>query len=220
MAATVEPPVTLFQKPIKAVLGDAVEAAQMPLGLTPKVFNPVDVMATFADEYFVVVDPSVVKLRNIQHIIHLKTVCIDDAIRQDLLSDNWNQRRCLRVWDHGGVHLATTLYKAKDWHFPGCASAPSPLAHASEIAFVCFHFAGEFIALHLAGDKPSQPLIKSDRRIRLDADHHRRRSCGGPGHKMLQQLLLLPDGHPALSLIEHWLSLVPELALSYFSPKN
>ncbi len=66
----------------------------MPFGLTPNVFNPVDVMATFADEYVAVVDPAVVKLRNIQHIIHLNTVCVGDAIRQDLLSDNENQRRC------------------------------------------------------------------------------------------------------------------------------
>jgi hypothetical protein len=71
MVATVETPVTLFQKPVTAVLGDAVEAAQGPLGLTPTVFNPVDVMAAGTDEYFSVVDPSVVKLRNIQHIIHV-----------------------------------------------------------------------------------------------------------------------------------------------------
>ena len=109
MAATVETPVTLVQKPVKAVLGDAVEAAQVPLGLTPKVFNPVDVMAACTDEHFAVVDPSVVKLRNIQHILHLKTVCIDDAIRPDLLSDNREQRRRLRVRDNGGVYLAATL---------------------------------------------------------------------------------------------------------------
>ena len=65
MATTVETPVTLFQKPIKAILGDAVEAAQMPLGLTPKVFNSVNVMAPFTDKHFAVVDTSVVKLRHI-----------------------------------------------------------------------------------------------------------------------------------------------------------
>lgn len=82
MAATVETPVTLFQKPVKAVLGDAVEAAQVPLGLTPKVFNPVDVKAAFSDEHFAVVDPSVMKLRHIQHIIYLETVCIDESRRR------------------------------------------------------------------------------------------------------------------------------------------
>ena len=109
MAVTVETPVTLFQKPVKAVLGDAVEAAQVPLGLTPKVFNPVDVLTAFIDEHVAVVDSSVVKLRNIQHIIHVKTVGIDDAVRHDLLSDNRDQQRRLRVRDNGGVYLAATL---------------------------------------------------------------------------------------------------------------
>ena len=53
---------------------DAVEAAQMPIGLVPKVFNPVDVMAAFADKHLAVVDAPVVKLRNIQHIVYLNTV--------------------------------------------------------------------------------------------------------------------------------------------------
>ncbi len=123
MAATVEPPVTLFQKPIKAVLGDAVEAAQMPLGLTPKVFNPVDVMAACADDYFAVVDTSVVKRRNIQHLIPLKPVCINDAIRQDLLSDNWNQRRGLRVWDMAVYTLPPRFKRPKTGTFP---AAPLP----------------------------------------------------------------------------------------------
>ena len=55
MAAPIEPPVTLFPKPIKTVSRDAVEAAQMPLGLAPKVLNPVDMMTSFVDEHFAVV---------------------------------------------------------------------------------------------------------------------------------------------------------------------
>ena len=127
MVTTVETPVTLFQKLIKAVFGDAIEAAQMPLGLTPKVFNPVDVMATCADEHFAVVDTSVVKLRHIEHIIHLKTVGIDDADRHDLLSDNWDQRRRLRIGDNGGVHLALRFKRLKTGTFPAAPLPRRPL---------------------------------------------------------------------------------------------
>ena len=109
MPATVETPVALFQEPVKAVRGDAVEAAQMLLGLVPIVFNPVDVMAAFADKHIAVVDTPVVKHRNIQHIVHLNTVCIDEAVRPDLLTDNRDQRRSLSVWDDGRVHLAAAL---------------------------------------------------------------------------------------------------------------
>ena len=85
---------------------DAVEAAQMPIGLVPKVFNPVDVMAAFADKHLAVVDAPVVKLRNIQHIVHLNTFCMDEAVRPDPFTDNRGQRRTLSVWDDGRVHLA------------------------------------------------------------------------------------------------------------------
>ncbi len=58
MAAPVEPPVALFQKPRDTVLGDPVEAAHIPLGLTPHVLNSVDMMTLFADEHVAVVSLS------------------------------------------------------------------------------------------------------------------------------------------------------------------
>jgi hypothetical protein len=50
MAAPVEPPVALFQKPRDTVLGNPVEAAHIPLDLTPYALNFVDMMTLFADE--------------------------------------------------------------------------------------------------------------------------------------------------------------------------
>lgn len=90
----------------------------MPLGLAQKVFNPVAVMAAFSDEDFAVVGPSVMKLRHLQHIIHLETVCIDEAIRHDLLSDNRAQRRRLRIRDHGGVYLPSSSLKISAYCWP------------------------------------------------------------------------------------------------------
>ena len=82
---------------------------QTPLGLVPEIFSSVNVMAAFAERYFAMVDTSVVKLRNIQHIVHLNTFCMDEAVRPDPFTDNRGQRRTLSVWDDGRVHLATTL---------------------------------------------------------------------------------------------------------------
>ncbi|MGZ8374204.1 MAG: hypothetical protein ACXW4A_04710 [Nitrospira sp.] len=55
MAAPVEPPAALFQKARNTVLVIAIEAAQIPLGLTPQVLNSVDMMTLFADEHVAVV---------------------------------------------------------------------------------------------------------------------------------------------------------------------
>ncbi|MGZ8405411.1 MAG: hypothetical protein ACXW38_07065 [Nitrospira sp.] len=55
MAAPIEPPAALFQKARNTVLVIAIEAAQIPLGLTPQVLNSVDMMTLFTDEHVAVV---------------------------------------------------------------------------------------------------------------------------------------------------------------------
>lgn len=72
-------------------------------------------MAALSDERFAVAGPSVMKLRHLQQIIHLETVCIDDAIRKDLLSDNWNQRRRLHVRAFGIMAVLTLPPRFKSW---------------------------------------------------------------------------------------------------------
>jgi hypothetical protein len=47
----IEAPFTLLQKPVKVFLFDAVKAAQVTLGLVPKIFNAVD-MIMFVSEAF------------------------------------------------------------------------------------------------------------------------------------------------------------------------
>ena len=42
VVAAVEPPFALLQEQIEALLGDAVEAAKMPLLLVPEMLDPID----------------------------------------------------------------------------------------------------------------------------------------------------------------------------------
>lgn len=109
MAAAVESPLTFFQEPIRAVFWDAVEASQVPFVLVPKVLNTVDVVAAFADKSQAVVHAPIMKLGHIQHIIRPKAVGINNAIGQDLFSNDGYQCRGFSIGNDGGVNFATTL---------------------------------------------------------------------------------------------------------------
>ena len=52
----------------------------MPLGLIPKVLNPIDVVMSISKQ-FGMVDPKVLKFRYIQHVISAPAILIDDASR-------------------------------------------------------------------------------------------------------------------------------------------
>ena len=69
------------------LLRNAVKFVQMPFCLIPKVLNAVDVVLP-VDKMCTVVDAQVAKLTDIQHIIALIAICINDAVRLYLLTDN------------------------------------------------------------------------------------------------------------------------------------
>lgn len=64
----IEAPFTLFDEQVKVLLGNAVIAPQVPLGLVPEVLNPINVINVLCEQ-FRMVNPDVMKLGNIQNII-------------------------------------------------------------------------------------------------------------------------------------------------------
>ena len=83
----VKTPFALLQIQLKMLFGNAVKLAQMPFCLIPKVLYPIDVVLPFG-KVCTVVDAQVAKLTDIQHIIALIAICINDAVRLYLLTDN------------------------------------------------------------------------------------------------------------------------------------
>lgn len=69
------------------LLGNTVKFAQMPFCLIPKVLNAVDVVLPVG-KMCTMVDAQMAKLADIQHIIALIAICINDAVRLYLLTDN------------------------------------------------------------------------------------------------------------------------------------
>ena len=59
----------------------------MPFCLIPKVLNAVDVVLPVG-KMCTMVDAQMAKLADIQHIIALIAICINDAVRLYLLTDN------------------------------------------------------------------------------------------------------------------------------------
>ncbi len=65
------------------LLRDTVEFAHVALGLVPEILDPVDVIMTVCKELGMI-DPEVVKARDIQHIVATPAVGIDDAVWHNL----------------------------------------------------------------------------------------------------------------------------------------
>ena len=71
--------------------GNSVEFAHVAFRLVPEVLDPID-MVLLVCKQFRVIDPKVVKVRDIQHIVAAPTIRIDDAVRNDLAFHDGQQR--------------------------------------------------------------------------------------------------------------------------------
>ena len=91
----VKTPFALLQIQLKMLFGNAVKLAQMTFCLTPKILYPIDVVLPLG-KVCTVVDAQVAKLTDIRHIVAIITICINDAVRLYLLTDDRQQGgRCV-----------------------------------------------------------------------------------------------------------------------------
>ena len=150
MVSRIEAPFTLLKEPIEVLLFDAVESAQMTLGLIPKVLDAVDVILALS-QVLGVVDAHMVEVGNIQGIADSESVCIDNAVGTYLLFNDGHDSLPFCIGDYSGVNLSFALQDPKDGHFACRASTSLALARTAEMTLVGFHFAIEFVARQLAG---------------------------------------------------------------------
>ncbi len=108
MVATVESPFTLFQEPVEMFWLDAVKAAQMPFCLAPKILYLIDMIISFGKQP-VMIESVMMKIAYVQRIIRLESVCVDDAVRLNLLLNDRHQCFCVGVRDYGRVNFATAF---------------------------------------------------------------------------------------------------------------
>ena len=120
MVATVESPFTFFQEPVEMFWLDAVKAAQMPFCLVPKILYPIDMITSFGKQP-VMIDSVMMKTAYVQRIIRLESVCVDDAVRLNLLLNDRHQRfLCGRqgLWPCKPCHCVLTSQKTLFFPLP------------------------------------------------------------------------------------------------------
>jgi hypothetical protein len=190
--AVIEAELAFLEEEVEVVAWDAVEAAQMTLGLVPEVLDAVDVVVPVG-KALAVIDTVVLEAGDVDGVVGSPTVGVDDGVGQDLGAHDRQERLAGSVGDHLGVHFAATLENAKDRNLPGSASTPFAFAHATEVTLVHFKLA-DFREhfLQPIGNHLAHLPIKQHRRIALNPNQIRCRPSGRSHHEALQELLLYP----------------------------
>lgn len=136
----VEAPLALLDEEVEVLLGNAVVAPQMPLRLVPEVLDTVDVVGIFGKE-FRVVDPDVMELGNVQHVIGSEAIGIDDGIGPHLVPDDRKKRFGSGIWDDHDMNLAAPFQEPENRNLARSATSPLALPASTEIALVSLNFA-------------------------------------------------------------------------------
>ena len=108
MVSSIEAPLALLQKPVETGWLDAIEFAQVTLGLVPEVLDSVDVVF-LVREFHRMVDSLVVKITHIKCIVASPRVGVNDTVWLHLLFDDRQERLGLCVGNDRRVHLAAPL---------------------------------------------------------------------------------------------------------------
>jgi len=149
MITTIEPPLTLLKEQKEAVPGDAVEPSGMALGLVPEILNPVD-MVLPVNEPLRMVNPDVVKVRDVQRIIAPEGVRVHDAVWHDHALHDGQKRRASSVRNHDRVDPSSTLQQAENRNFTGSTSASFAFPDSVEIALIDFNLTIEWRVISIS----------------------------------------------------------------------
>ena len=213
MVTAVETPFAFFEEQKETFPRDAIKPSEVAFRLVPEVLDSIYV-ALAVNETLGVIDPNMMKIRDIQSVVALESVCVDDAVGQNHPLHDRQQSGALRIWDHDRVHLASSLQQTKNWNFTGGSSAPFALSDAAEVALVDLNFSNkgrDF--LHFIGNDFPQSRIEGRRSVTVDPDEL---SCGAgccPCNEMFNEPPPLmrtqptfPDVHDAILTLSRALS--------------
>ena len=98
-------------------LGNPIEFPHVTLRLVPEILDSVDVVLLVGKELGMV-DPQVLEVRDIQHIVGLPAVGINDAVGNDFALDDRYQGIGSGVGNDLRIDPASALQQAEYWDFP------------------------------------------------------------------------------------------------------
>ena len=127
---------------MEVLLGDAVEPPEMALGLVPKVLDAIDVVGLISKQLRMI-DPGMMELGNIEHIIGTEAVGVDDAVGLDPLPHDREKRLSTGIWDDDGMNLAAAFEKAKDRDLARSSPPTLALPDTTKIALINLDFTAQ-----------------------------------------------------------------------------
>ncbi len=182
----IEAPLAFLEVEVEVDAGDAVEAAQVPLGLAPEVLDAVDVAAS-VDKALLVVDAHMPEAFRVEHVVGGKAIGVDYGIWLYPLLDDGQQRAGRGVRDHHRVDLPAALEQSEHWHLATGSAASFALAVAAEIALVQLDFTADQIrrlGRQMIEDRLAQFVEKQRCGVPVDTNQQRRRTGRRSGYEM------------------------------------
>ena len=117
--------------------GNTIKFSHMPFGLIPKVLNPIDVIL-FVSKQFWVIDPVVLKLRHIQHVIRTVVIGVHNAVWFNLFL--YYTYQCFRfcICNDLSVSLAAPFDDTEHRNLARHISSAFAFPVSTKIAFINF----------------------------------------------------------------------------------
>ena len=169
------------------LLGNPIEFPHVTLRLVPEILNAVDVVPLVGKELGMV-DPQVLEVRDIQHIVGLPAVGIYDAVGDDLALDDRYQGIGSGVGNDLRIDPPSALQQAENRDFPRRATTALALAPPAEIGLVHLDLTTDNVIgllLQPIANNLTQTMKVISRRLPIDANQRRRATRRRARHKML-----------------------------------
>lgn len=80
----IKSPLTLLQKEVEILFGNAIKSAHISLGLIPKILNAID-MIMLVCKQLTMIDSIVLEIGHIKDVVAGECIGIDDAVRRNML---------------------------------------------------------------------------------------------------------------------------------------
>ena len=148
----------------------------MAFRLVPEILDAVDVIIAISEQ-FRMIDPEMVKVRDVESVVACPGVRIDDAVGQYHAVYDGHQGRRAGVGDHLGIDPAAALEDAEDRNLTGGAATAFAFSLAAEVTLVGLDLANQGRGLvQTPGDNLAQTMEKVGRRGLVDAGQIGRRA--------------------------------------------
>ncbi len=161
-----------FKVEIEVSAAHAVVTPELSLCITPEVLYAVNMLALARGEALLMIDPVMLETIEYQSIVRAETVGVDDALGNDLGTDDLSQSLARNIFNDTCINFTITFQKPENRHFPGCATSALAFAPTAEVRLVAFNLATKRARLFaLTGEAAADDLVDALGAVAVDVHH-------------------------------------------------